>query len=213
MDQPTPTLVCFAVKEEASFFTPQQTVKVLVTGMGRKNAERSIRAALADWKPALVLSAGFAGGLREDLKTGDLVFSETGATGLRRTLLQAGAKEGRFHFSGRVATTATEKRKLRELTGADAVEMESAAICRVCQEQGIPSATVRVILDPANENLPLDFNRVLNKNEAIDARKLALEIVKSPSKIRLLLRLRRQSEVAAKELARVLNLALQREQS
>ena len=208
MDLPVTTLVCFAVKEEARFFTPEQTIKVLVTGMGRRNAERSIRAALADWKPDVVLSAGFAGGLREDLKTGDLVFSETRATGLRQALLQAGAKEGRFHFSDRVATTATEKRRLRESTGADAVEMESAAICQVCQEQGIPSATVRVILDTANEDLALDFNRVLNQKEEIDPRKLALEIVRSPSKIRLLLRLRQQSELAAKELARVLSLVL-----
>jgi len=204
MDLPTRTLVCFAVKEEARFFTPQQTVKVLLTGMGRRNAERSIRAALLDRKPALVLSAGFAGGLREDLKTGNIVFSEAGATGLRPKLLQAGAEEGRFHFSARVAVKAAEKRGLRESTGADAVEMESAAICQVCQEQGIASATVRVILDPASEDLALDFNRVLNENDELDARKLALEIVRSPSKIPLLLRLRRQSEFAAKELARVL---------
>jgi hypothetical protein len=81
-------------------------------------------------------------------------------------------------------------------------------ICATCQERGIPSATVRVVLDTAQEDLPLDFNLLLNKKDKLDALKLAFTLLKSPGKIGDLLRLRKQSELAAKELARILRTVL-----
>jgi nucleoside phosphorylase len=67
-------LVCFAVKEEARAFRElvrdRQNVQVLLVGMGRRNAERAIRAALTQERPGLALTCGFAGGLRSELATG-----------------------------------------------------------------------------------------------------------------------------------------------
>ena len=79
-------LVCFAVKEEARFFRPQtgsqEQVETLLTGIGRHNAEKSIRTLLGQQKPRLVLSCGFAGGLRPDLAAGSVLFSVEAETGL-----------------------------------------------------------------------------------------------------------------------------------
>jgi adenosylhomocysteine nucleosidase len=206
------TLVCFAVKEEAKSFNQsaggRRDVRVLLTGMGARNAERALRAALAAARPDLVLSAGFAGGLRPDLSSGSVVFSVEGQPALEKKLLAAGAQAAKFHFVERVATTAGEKHALREQTGADAVEMESQVIRSICDEQGISSATVRVILDAANDELPLDFNELMTGDQELDGRKLALALIKSPGKVGALLRLQKQSALAARRLAEVLGQVL-----
>lgn len=212
MHSPDTTLVCFAVKEEARPFkflaANRPEIRVLITGMGARNAEQSVKTALATEKPGMVISCGFAGGLRPDLATGMVVFGGALDPALEKKLLRAGAQRVLFHFAERVATTSKEKRNLRELTGADAVEMESKAICDLCAERNIPSAIVRVVLDTVEDDLPLDFNALLNEEQRIDGLKLAGVLLKSPGKIRALLRLRKQSDSAAKRLAAVLGAIL-----
>jgi adenosylhomocysteine nucleosidase len=197
------TFVCFAVKEEAKFFADfaagRPDLRLLLTGMGRKNAERSLSDALKTGRPDLVVSAGFAGGLRPGLATGTVLFAADAA--LEAALAAAGATRGRFQCAERVVSRATEKHALWQSTGADAAEMESEAICGLCRTQGIPCATVRAILDPVEEDLPLDFNRLLTTDLRLDPAKLALQLAKTPGKIPALLRLRRQSDEAARKLA------------
>jgi nucleoside phosphorylase len=201
-------VVCFAVKEEARGFQKlvgkRDNLKVIFVGMGKRNAERAIRAELGEERPQLVLTCGFAGGLNAELKIGTVVFAADSETGLEPALLAAGAKPARFLCAERVAATVEEKRALREATGADAVEMESQVICDVCREQKIPSATVRVILDTANEDLPLDFNQLMTPDQKMSYGRLAVALAKSPGKVGALLRLQRQSQAAAEKLGQVL---------
>ena len=205
MNPPLP-LVCFAVREEAAVFRKMSAatrVDILVTSMGKANAAQSIRAALASNRPSLVITSGFAGGLNPQLSTGDVVFSADDYE-IQNRLIAAGAREGRFHFADHVAVTAQEKWSLWQQTGADAVEMESQIIRDICRAQTIPSATVRVILDQAGEDLPLNFNALMTPDMKLDSSKLALAILKSPGKIAALRRLQKQSKAAAGKLAQVL---------
>lgn len=199
-------LVCFAVKEEAAPFKQRAGsmpgVKILLTGIGRRNAEAAISAALARQKPSFVFSSGFAGGLNPELATGTVACSVDSDMSI--VPMGYGARMARFHCAERIVTNAAEKRQLYEATGADAVEMESQFIRAVCREQLIPSATVRVILDTADENLPLDFNRLLDSQQEMDYGKLALGLLRSPSAIPPLLRLHKQTQVAARRLGEVL---------
>jgi adenosylhomocysteine nucleosidase len=201
-------LVCFALKEEARPFQPwageRDGIKIILVGMGKRNAERTIRAALAQEQPQLVLTCGSAGGLRPELTIGTVVFDADAETGLEPALLAAGAQRARFHCSARVATTVAEKRALRQSTGADAVEMESEIIRAVCREQKIPSATVRVILDTAEEDLPLDFNQLMTAEQKLCYARLAVALLKSPGKVGALLLLQKHSQAAAGKLAQVL---------
>jgi adenosylhomocysteine nucleosidase len=205
-----PLLICFALKEEAAPFrkiaaakTATAQADILLTGIGRQNAEKSLREFLATHSPKLVLTCGSAGGLNPELKLGDIIF-ETSDETLRTKLLGAGAKPLKIFCADRIATTIAEKKKLRAETGADAVEMESAAIHAVCRERGIPCATVRVISDTANEDLPLDFNALSKPDKSIDFGKLFFAIAKSPGKIGALMQLQKKTKFAAEQLAEVL---------
>jgi adenosylhomocysteine nucleosidase len=208
-----PTLVCFAVKEEANYFkqlsAAHEEISVLVTGMGATNARNAARAALSKRRPAQVITAGFAGGLVPELTFGTVVFTTDEGTELELRLQGAGARRARFHCAAGVVTTAQEKRFLHASTGAEAVEMESHYIHSLCQDQGIPAATVRVILDTAGEDLALDFNQLMTPDQKIDSGKLAMLLLRSPAKIAALLRLRKQSTAAARRLGSVLVAVLQ----
>src|SRR5437762_3379295 len=94
-----PILVCFALKEEVAPFRKMAAgrpdISILVVGIGRKNAEKAVRKFLdssssrgneaqiekqsespdiVSYRPDLVLTCGFAGGLNPNLKLGDVVF-------------------------------------------------------------------------------------------------------------------------------------------
>ena len=243
-------MVTFAMKEESRPFQkvigPRQDLRVLLTGIGRQNAEKAIRKLLAEQSPQLLLTCGFAGGLNPALPAGTVAFSveqesstspnapptprtegsgtadvrarfpsrevkgvlAQNAAALPALLSAAGAKPARFHCADRVVGTAEEKRLLWRNTGADAVEMESDVIRAICFERGIPSATVRVISDPANEDLPLDFNRLMDAQQNLSYGRLAMALLTSPGKIGALLKLQKQTRTAAEILAQVLAKAL-----
>jgi adenosylhomocysteine nucleosidase len=205
------TLICFALKEEAAPFrkiaagnAASAQTEILLTGIGRKNAEKSLREFLAMYSPKLVLTCGFAGGLNPDLKLGDVIFEIPQPSTFNLQLSTCGAKPAKIFCADRIATTVTEKKKLRAETGADAVEMESAAIHAVCRERGIPCATVRVISDTVHEDLPLDFNALSKPDKNLDFGKLFLAIAKSPGKIPALMQLQKKTKFAAEKLADVL---------
>jgi adenosylhomocysteine nucleosidase len=205
-------LVCFAVKEEAIFFRPwagsQADVQLLITGMGRENAEQAFLQTLSGGLPRLVLTCGFAGGLDPDLKSGDVVYETDDSAELEQALTRSGARAGRFHCADLVAVTAASKQELRRQTGAAGVEMESGAIRTIARKKGIPSATLRVILDTAGEDLPLDFNRLMTPDMRMDPVKLGLSLARAPGKIPGLIRFGKQTRMAARALSRVLEQVL-----
>lgn len=204
---PTPILIFFALPDEARPFRKLAAAaaepgraQVVVTGMGARNAERVTRATLAGAQPALVLTCGYAGGLNPALPPLTLLFSEDAPERVVATLGKLGARAGRFHCASRVAITAAEKRALFTATGADAVEMESGVIRKICDELGIPCVTLRVISDAANEDLPLDFNRLTTPEQNLDFAKLAWAVATAPGKIPALLALGKRTSAAAGKL-------------
>lgn len=204
------TLVCFALKEEAAPFRKiaarKTDVQILIVGIGRGNAEKSVRKNLETNSPTHVFTCGFAGGLDPEFKIGDVAFEGSDLNSFAASqLIVAGARPATFFCADRIATTVTEKKGLREQTGADAVEMESAAIHALCARRGIPCVTLRAISDTAHEDLPLDFNALAKPDKNLDFGKLFLAIAKSPGKIGALMKLQKKTRFAAERLAHVLD--------
>lgn len=203
-----PILVFFAVKEEAMEFhrllKNRPRTRILFSGMGRKNAEVAINEALANFRPWLVLTCGFAGGLNPRLSKGTVVFSDPGDADIESRLLAAGAIGAKFHCAEKVVSTAAEKRALHESTGADVVEMESGVISAIAAHRGVPCTTVRVILDEAHENLPMDFNQFLTSDYRMNYLKLMRQLLAKPGKIRELKAFQSGMKAAASALAEVL---------
>ena len=216
MEQKNGIAVCFAMAEEAGAFKKLygETVPIFFTGIGRENAERTTREFLATHTLALLLTCGFAGGLIPELKIGDVVFEipmdgDNGSyADVRTKLAKGGARPAKIFCADRIATTAQEKKKLREETGADAAEMESGMVQAICRERGIRCVTVRVISDTAEEDLPLDFNKFLKEDKSVDMSRLMMAVAKAPWKMGALMELQKNTKLASQRLAEVLMKAI-----
>ena len=192
-------LVCFAVPEEARPFRQEarsrSEVRVLVTGMGEANARKQFLVHLNQRRPSVVLTCGFAGGLRDDLKTGALVVDADPR--LSSLFLAPKFCTGRFATSQQVLSTTDLKRAFFKQTGAAAVEMESQTIREQCRQAGIPSATLRVILDEATEDLPMDFQSVMTPSMQISVWKFAKKLASEPKLVPRLIQFSGRVKAAA----------------
>jgi adenosylhomocysteine nucleosidase len=197
---------------------------LVLTGIGPEAAAGAARVVLNAHRAALAISAGFAGALMPTVALGevivatnivpwkfDRVWSQAGAAiSCEQTVqraVQASASEiGATVRSGPVASVplvvcrAAEKGTLSRLTGAIALDMESAAIGRVAQSFSVPFGVVRTISDLSDEDLPLDFNAFLKPWGWL--RELGA-LIMTPSSVRGLIRLRRQSRLAAERLTAI----------
>ena len=193
---------------------------LVATGIGPGAAERAASRILNRQKAALAISTGFAGALEPNVAVGDVVVATSVMSGtfdgerqggaplvcddiLLRSLQVASAGIGVAVRTGALVSLSTvlcraaDKQHLGRVTGAIAVDMESAALGVVARRYGVPFVAVRAISDMAGENLPLDFNVFLTPwgwMRGIGA------LILAPSSVVGLIRLRRQSRLAADRL-------------
>lgn len=200
-------LVFFAMPDEARPFQARASevlgVRIVVTGMGRHHAIEACQAALASHQPKWVITSGFAGGLDPSLHTGDVVF-DADPSFPQCSALSRMARPTKFLCVDQILTTARAKADARSSTDAGAVDMESEYIRTLSAKRGIPSATIRVISDTAQEDMPLDFNALMTADHRLNIFKLATSIVRRPSTIPALWRFGQQTRRCAKNLAHCL---------
>jgi adenosylhomocysteine nucleosidase len=125
------------------------------------------REAIAQERPGLVVSCGFAGGLDATLSPGDLVLG-TAVRGAGGDSLAAPESpraaaavaldglrclQGELVCTTLVAASPEEKRTLAG-SGALAVDMESYGVARAAVEAGVPWLALRAIVDPLGSALP-----------------------------------------------------------
>lgn len=204
-------LVCFALRQEAAafkrFVRANPAVTALVTGMGLVNAGRAVQQVVQGRHFDEVFSCGFAGGLNPRLAPGTVLF-HTADPALAERLQKAGAIPARFALVDKLLVTAAAKAQCYSATGADAAQFESEAVQAICRQRNIPFAVVRVVLDAANENLPIDFNKFISAGGGFQYGKFFGAIACAPGKIRLLIQLMKRCRFASTKLAVVLAAAI-----
>ncbi len=179
--------------------------KILVAYSGAGAANAQLSAALLISKGASqLISWGCAAALDDALKPGDLVIAErlitrddeyievnhrwhTHAHSLLSPLLTTFI--GDLTESESIVSSNKEKQHLHTITQAIALDMESAAIAKAAKEKNLPFLTIRVIVDPANMNMPAAISYAIDDHGEISLKKLALFIVLHPNELIDLIRL------------------------
>lgn len=210
-------LSCFAARYAG------RTYWLVLTGIGPEAADAAATAILHRQRVALAISAGFAGALMPVAAVGDVIVATSVMSGTFKgtwtevgtpipcdetvvRAVQAAAGIPLTVRSGSVVSLSTvlcgsaEKEHLGRLSGAIALDMESAAIGSVARAQGVPFAVLRTVSDVAREDLPLDFNAFLAPWGWL--RGVGAMLIR-PSSLIGLNRLRRQSRLAAERLTAV----------
>ena len=204
------TLVCFAVPAESQYLRKlRPDLAVLHTGMGKENTDRNLRSFLRTEKPpSQIISSGFAGGLNPKLRAETVVMDGKDNTLPNAALESLDIHRGTFFCADRIAVTTDEKQQLWQSTKRDAIEMESGTIHEIAQAHHIPCLTLRVISDPADIELPLDFNQLVTRDMKMNYPKLISHLILNPGKISNLIRFNQSIQQSAKRLAETLSALL-----
>ena len=152
----------------------RREVVVVVCGVGPQRAAAAAGCLLrARPDLELVVSAGYAGGLAEDLDTGDVVIATAvildsdsvpcDAGRVAALAAWTGARTAAVVTVARAASTPEAKAALREISGAAVVDMEAFAVGRAASAAGVSFLAIKVVLDGAGETLslaPADWPRL-----------------------------------------------------
>jgi hypothetical protein len=151
-----------------------ESLLVFRTGVGLDRAAAATRTVMSRFPLSAIINTGFAGGLIDTLEPGALIVPDViireepngksvhhtdrgWSNQLRHTIHAVGlnAISEPVLTSPFPLTTTAAKRDAHIRLGAVAVEMEGQAVARMAAEGGVPFATVRSVLDPAEMPLPL----------------------------------------------------------
>lgn len=188
-------------------------VRAVLTGVGVARAAKVAHSAL-EWRPDICITSGLAGSLRAEHGIGQVLAArgimelqsgrtiEADAALLRRAEDCGAFVVERLLTSREMAVSAEGKKRLGKMAGA--VEMESFAVAAEAEAKRIPVIAIRAISDEVDEDLPLDFAKLLDESGDVNKAKLARALAGSPHKLPALVRLGKNSRAAAAKLAEFL---------
>ena len=204
---------------------------LIITGMGLRRARISGAQAMDSLDSIdLVVTSGVAGGLRDDLTVGQVVLSERlitcrdddmqpeqvidapvqwlnkCAAALEASRISQAA--GPTITSRRPLMTAADKQRAHKLSGAIAVDMESAAIALEARRRGLPFVCMRTILDTAAEDVV--GARLVDQDGHVRPLAAAKALITSPHMIIGVARLLKNLRLATNSMASALEVVLPR---
>ena len=163
------------------------------------------------YEPSVLLYAGFAGALVDDLHVGDVVMAtevrdlagNEWPTTFPHDRAGLPCRRGALLYSPRMIGEPGTKRELGHAHGALAVDMESAVFAQACTERGVPFGIVRVISDDVAASLSASVFELLEGGR-VSWRRVLSALVRRPRLLKEFMRLRRDTRLAAERLGQVL---------
>jgi len=160
-------------------------VEILHTGVGEKVCRQRVEKFLQDRQFDLLISAGFAGALTDQLKVGDLLLAKNFATAkidqVQSLLSDHRVQPGDLVTMSRVIDSREERYQIGESTGAVAADMETDFIARACAEHVLPMLSLRAISDTPARSLPVPPGILFDiDQQKTDLGKLSLYLFKRP---------------------------------
>lgn len=183
------------------FFESENAV-VVCGGMGFEAARRATEAIIVLYRPSMILSVGFAGALDEKLRVGDLLeprYVVDARDGIRT---DTGSGTGVLVSSPGVAG-AEQKAKLAMSYGAQAVDMEAAAVAKGAEARGLRFTAIKAISDEVGFAMP-PMDRFIAGDGSFRARSFAFYAASRPFIWPDVLRLAQNSAKAARALSAML---------
>lgn len=197
--------------EHAGSLAGKLTV-VAESGVGQEAAARTTREIIRAYEPRWIVSAGFAGALREPLHRGHMLMANS-VCNIAGEELQIELKMqptpklhvGRLLTIDQVLKTAAEKQVAGEKHDALACDMETFAVAKECSLAGVRFLSVRIISDGLEDELPREVETLLNEKSLAKQAGIALQaIMKRPGAALDLWKLRDEANKAADRLAKFL---------
>jgi len=174
------------------FYERDQTVLVC-GGIGNEPARRATEAIIALHQPVLIYSAGFAGALDPTLQVGDVILPRRVVNAADGSSVDTGQGEGAS------AAGPEQKKRLADSYGAQAVDMEAAAVARAAEARGVRFAAVKAISDERDFPLPA-MDRFINAEGLFNSARFAWFAAIRPWMWPTTLRLARNSRRASRSL-------------
>jgi len=193
-------------------------VAIFVSGVGGARAYEAAKEVFRSLPVSAYISVGLSASLDPSLPPGHVVVGEsvTPADEPGRWLIGSDARLvdiargalsgqpwcrfGGLVSSGKVVSTAAEKREIARSSGCIALDMESYSAAKAASEAGVPFLAVRAISDALDFDLPVDFNRFTAYGK-MDWPRFTLHVLAHPKTIPPLMRLGRNSRIAVKNMA------------
>jgi adenosylhomocysteine nucleosidase len=122
-------------------------------GIGGEAARRATEAVIAMYQPQLVMSVGFAGALDPALRVGEIFAPSRVIDARDGSSIEIATGRGLL-VSALTIAAAEQKATLAESYGAQAVDMEAAAVARGTQVRGVRFLAVKAISDESDFAMP-----------------------------------------------------------
>jgi len=183
-----------------------RSVVAIVTGMGTSLAARGVERLFEAAVVTRVVVVGITGAVEDETAIGALILPEVvvdGATGaeFRPARLGHGSPDGKMWTTDDLITDPAVISGLRA-DGVVSLDMETAAIARVCDRRGIPWSVFRTISDRATDgSVDEEVFRLSNQDGTPNAKAIASYVLRRPGRLPAMARMAKAAKLATERAA------------